>query len=266
MFAICHESEGRTASAWAEFGEALTLALKDGRVDRATVAREHGARLEPNLSRLTVRVPTSVSVLAGLQISQDGTELGRPTWGMALPVDPGEHQIVVKAPGKKTWTRFIVVAPEADRQDLEVAPLEDDVQAVAPRAQEASKTSAPSTGSGLRNAAWIIGGTGVALLGIGGYFGIRAIGDHNKATNRCSSASCADLEGVRANESSQNEAELSTAGFALGGAAVGVAAFLYFTSGAQAAPPGPAPARKAQLRWQLGWTPHGPAGTVSASF
>jgi hypothetical protein len=106
----------------------------------------------------------------------------------------------------------------------------------------------------------------VALLGIGSYFGIRAIGDHRTAVDRCPTASCADLEGVRANESSQNEAELSTAGFALGGAAMGVAALLYFTSGEQAAPPGPSPARKANLRWQLGWTPHGPLGAVSADW
>src|SRR3954454_24707018 len=66
--ALCHESEGRTASAWAEFGEALTLALKDGRVDRATVAREHGERLEPKLSRLTIRVPDVVAAIANLEV------------------------------------------------------------------------------------------------------------------------------------------------------------------------------------------------------
>jgi hypothetical protein len=261
---LCHESEGRTASAWAEFGEALTLALKDGRVDRATVAREHGARLEPKLSRLTVRVPPSVSVLAAVQISQDGIELGRPSWGMALPVDPGEHQIVARAPGKKPWTRFVVVAADADRQAIEVAPFEDEPVAPTPPAPT-EIPSAPASGSGYRNAGWIIGGTGVVLLGIGSYFGIRAIADHSTAKDRCPTSACTDLEGVRANDSSRNEADLATAGFALGGAALGVAAFLFLTSppSALAVPPS---SRKARVRWEPRFLGRGAGAALSADW
>jgi hypothetical protein len=262
--AICHESEGRTASAWAEFGEALTLALKDGRVDRVTVAREHGARLEPKLSRLVVRVPPSVSVLAALQITQDGIELGRPSWGMALPVDPGEHQIVVKAPGKKPWTRFVVVAADADRQELEVAPLEDEVVAPPSPAPAEAPRPAPSSGSAARNAAWVVGGAGVVLLGIGSYFGVRAISDHGTAKDRCPGSTCGDLEGVRANDSSQNEAEISTAGFAIGGAALGVAAFLLLTSSSSASS---APAsRRARVRCEPRWLARGAGAVLSADW
>src|SRR5262245_41031428 len=47
--ALCHEGEGKTATAWAEFNEARALAVRDGQKDREIVAREHTAALEPKL-------------------------------------------------------------------------------------------------------------------------------------------------------------------------------------------------------------------------
>src|SRR5215510_6829564 len=37
--AICHESEGRSATAWAELTEALGIARRDGRIDREKLAQ-----------------------------------------------------------------------------------------------------------------------------------------------------------------------------------------------------------------------------------
>src|SRR6266851_3314192 len=50
--ALCHEKEGRTATAWAEFTEALGIARKDDRPQRIELAQSHIAVLEPTLSRL----------------------------------------------------------------------------------------------------------------------------------------------------------------------------------------------------------------------
>jgi len=224
--ALCHEAEGKTASAWAEFGEALTIALKDGRVDRATVAREHAARIEPKLSLLTIRVPPLVADLGALQILEDGVALGRAAWGTALPVDPGEHVIEARAPGKKSWTRILLIAPNGDRQATEVAPLEDDIVPQVPKAAPVD------SGSAKRKAAWITGGVGVVLVGAAGYFGWQAIADHDEAKRLCPgpTSTCVNIDGVNLNESSRREADLATAGFALGGVALGVATYLLLTS------------------------------------
>src|SRR5258708_617548 len=55
--ALCHEREGRTATAWVEFTEALGLAKRDDRTQRLEFARAHLAALEPVLSRLVIEPP-----------------------------------------------------------------------------------------------------------------------------------------------------------------------------------------------------------------
>src|SRR5689334_18204741 len=47
--ALCHELEGKLATAWSDFKGALSLAKKDGRNDRIKAATEHIAALEPKL-------------------------------------------------------------------------------------------------------------------------------------------------------------------------------------------------------------------------
>src|SRR6187402_592492 len=54
--AICHENEGRLATAWTEFNEALGVARREGRTDREQEATDHAQRLERLLPRLTVVV------------------------------------------------------------------------------------------------------------------------------------------------------------------------------------------------------------------
>src|SRR5690606_24363777 len=54
--ARCHEQLGRTASAWAEYLKAASLAQRHGDARRERSARELAAELEPRLSKLTVEV------------------------------------------------------------------------------------------------------------------------------------------------------------------------------------------------------------------
>ncbi|HVH46275.1 MAG TPA: hypothetical protein VM925_28235, partial [Labilithrix sp.] len=52
--ALCHEGEGKTATAWAEFTSALAEARRDRRADREAAAAEHIRALESKLTRVRV--------------------------------------------------------------------------------------------------------------------------------------------------------------------------------------------------------------------
>jgi hypothetical protein len=84
--ALCHEAEGKTATAWADFNVALSDARRDRRNDREGAALEHIRNLEPKLTRVRVLVTKE---LEGLQILRNGVPVGKAQWSTPVPVDPG---------------------------------------------------------------------------------------------------------------------------------------------------------------------------------
>jgi hypothetical protein len=125
--AVCHERQGKTATAWAEYNEVAATAARQGNAERGRVARERVAELEPRLSRLSVVVRPEVANLPGLRITRDGAPLGEPSWGIAVPMDPGEHVLEVTADHKRTLSRNVRVEPHGDQQTVTLSALEDDV-------------------------------------------------------------------------------------------------------------------------------------------
>jgi tetratricopeptide (TPR) repeat protein len=122
--AACHEKQGKLASAWIEYSDALIAARRDGREDRVEYARQRSAELEPQLSRLTLQLDANADA-AGLTLALDGAAIGRAVIGAAMPVDPGTHTVTANAPGKKSWTQSIEIGKVADQKTLNIPSLED---------------------------------------------------------------------------------------------------------------------------------------------
>jgi hypothetical protein len=122
--AACHEKQGKLATAWIEYSDALFAARRDGREDRVDFARQRADELEPKLSRLTLLLDAGADH-AGLEIELDGAALGRAVVGAPMPIDPGQHTLRASAPGKKPWQQIIEIAPLADKKVLNIPPLED---------------------------------------------------------------------------------------------------------------------------------------------
>jgi hypothetical protein len=120
--AMCHESEGRLASAWAEYAEVVARAQTEGRTDRERAARQSVRALEPRLSTLTIVVPDAAAI-DGLEVARDGVPLNAAGWSTAVPVDPGPHVVTARAPGRISWSASLPIGAVADRVTVTVPVL-----------------------------------------------------------------------------------------------------------------------------------------------
>lgn len=237
--AACHEREGLTASAMAEFREARAMAERDQRGDRVTFADEHLRALMPKLSMLIIVVPLEVDT-PSLTVLRDGIAIGRAAWGTRIPVDPGGHVVEATAPGKQTRHLEVRVGPDADVQTVTLAQLADApsgaaassaAPAVAPVAPATSPRTAeapPAEQGGLSTRRqWAIVSAGAGLLGVaaGTIFGVVAINKHNSPSATCTTPSCPTAVGL--NNDAKLYADTSTVTFAVGGVGLALAAFLW---------------------------------------
>src|SRR5262252_6986001 len=138
--AVCHEGEGKLASAWAEFSEVVPAARRANRQDRAQYAEQRVAALAPRLSRLKVVVPPEAQV-QGLVVQLNTATLSAAALGVAAPVDGGTYTVSASAPDRQSWSQQVTVKAEKDQQVVTVPLLEPR----APAAAEISPSATPST-------------------------------------------------------------------------------------------------------------------------
>jgi hypothetical protein len=226
--AICHEKEGKTASAWAEFTEVAAASKRDGRTDREKAARDKAASLEPRLSRLTIMVKDGGAV----DVKRDGASIGRAAWGTAAPIDPGSHVIQASAAGKKPWSTTISVGPKADVR-VEVPVLDDAPRPAPPPSSEAKsrpKPQEPMQGpNSRRTLGFVLGGVGLVALGAGSYFGIKALSENNQATSLCPGV-CRNPEAVSLNSDARTHATVADVVIGAGIVALAIGGILVLTS------------------------------------
>jgi hypothetical protein len=234
--ASCHEKEGKTATAWGEYSEALILAQKASRADRLKIAKERIAALEPRLSRFMVAVPRS-ALVEGLAVTVDGAPMDRGAWGTPLPIDPGEHSAVATAPAHERWEQKVTVK-EGESRTITVPPL---VPVAAPPPPKTTSWTLP-VGLGAL-------GLGVVALGAGTYFGARAVSLGSEARVGCPDHLCSP-QGFAAFNDGRSAATAADvllgvgAGFAAGGA-------LLWILGRPADPPPSSAPRPSALRLDL---------------
>lgn len=190
---LCLEQLGRTASAWASFRDALGAAEHEHNEERLAVARRHLAALEARLTR--VKIEVADEQLAGLRVLRDGNELARGSWGVAAPVDPGEHRVEARAPGYQAMTVRFRAAEGDGVRVVALGPL-----------TPARRASPPA-----RTAAWAglaVGGT--ALL-FGAFQGLRALSLTSQARGLCPGPGpCSSREAEVLSARARDSADLST--------------------------------------------------------
>jgi hypothetical protein len=229
--AECYEKTGKTASAWAQYREAIPLARAAGSPEREALAQERAKLLQERLSTLTIRTTGGD---AALSVRRDGAPVQPAQLDTPIPVDPGEHLIEATAEGKQPWSKKVEVGANAAKVEVEIPALEPATDAAVP-AKGADVTldsgTTSSSGSGQRMLGLILGGVGVVGLGAGTYLGISAGSKWDDAKKGCTDFpyECSKVA-IDGRESASSMATLSTIGFIAGGALLATGAILYFTA------------------------------------
>lgn len=233
--ADCYEVTGRTATAWTLFLEVASESQATGRADRESVARERASALAPKLSHLVIRVPPS-SRVPGLTLTRAETVVGPAQWGSAVPVDPGTYSIKAESTGYRTWTTSVNVAdgaasavvdvPALERLDAETGPTTD---VTSLRGVDTSTEPKEPTPQHL--VAYGLGGAGVIALGVGGFFGIRALSKHSSAKSAgCDGNVCPNTSSANEYNDARSAGNVATVLFVTGAAVLAAGAVVYFTA------------------------------------
>jgi hypothetical protein len=257
--AVCHEKLGRLASAWVEFSSAADADRREGNQRRLEYSQQQMQKLAPQLAHITINAPAGPAV-PGLVVKLDGAALAPAALGVPAPVDPGKHVVAATAPGRQSWSKQITVAKNGENHEISIPALSPPAGApagnAAPSGTPAGGTpaggtppagSAPQSGATSatpggtpptttgktsnprRIGAYVAGGVGVVGIGLGSYFGLKAFSDWKKRNDNCPNGRC-NQTAVTAHDSAHTAAIVSDVSFGVGVAALGAAAYLWFTS------------------------------------
>ena len=232
--ATCHEEEGRSATAWSEFNQALSVARRDGRTDRARFAAEHIATLESVLPRLAIDVPAA-SRVPGLVVLRNSAELNEAAWGSVLPADPGVVIIEARAPGRVPWTLQARATPsETVRVSVPALAIDETEKAGSPSPRAPDVPSGAAYRPARRTIAIAVAGVAAAALGVGVYAGIRTLQKRSDSDSECPTVGgeirCT-AQGAEDNGDAQTWATVANVTIGVGAVGAIVAGYLWLTSG-----------------------------------
>jgi hypothetical protein len=232
--ALCREADGKLASAWLAFTEVVRVSREGSTpgdpaklAERVRIAREHLAAIEPRVPKLVIAVATDARA-DGLQVTANGLPRNEGSWGVAIPMDSGDVEIVASAPGHQPF-RTTVHVEEGKEQRVEVPPLPAlEAESPAQPAPEPliAEPLATNRASFLRPAGIGVGAAGIVALGVGTYFGLNAISKWNDSNRTCPTTSC-DPQSVSEAQDAKQAARIADVAVVAGLVAVAAGVVLY---------------------------------------
>lgn len=231
--ADCEEKRGKLATAWELFRSAASeLPAGD---ERRPIAEERAKALEPRVPRLVLRLAKRAP--KGTQVTLGGATFSDASFGIPLPIDPGEHALVVTAPGHGE-NRLRISLKEGERKTFEVAPRAKGGAAAAPASGQPAppppgpRDDSPARpGGDTRLLGLVIGGVGVAALAGAGITGALTLSARSRNEENCfPEQKLCNQEGRDAASSGETLGALTTGLLVAGVAGLGVGGWLVFTS------------------------------------
>jgi hypothetical protein len=168
--ALCHEQQGKVATAWTEFHRGAAWAAQIGQRERQEFAHQHAIVLEKSLPRILLQLPRAREIGT---LELDGEPLPEPDWYLPIYLDPGDHTIAVSAPGKTRRTVGISVLPGPSAQAVTIAPLDDEPLPPPPKPLPKDYRLWKAAGG------IALVGAGTIATGVGAYFAEDAASKHD---------------------------------------------------------------------------------------
>ena len=158
--------------------------------------------LEPRVPKLTLTITPRAAV--GLEVEIDGHPLNVAVVGEPIPLDPGRHEVVVRASGGAAFRGDVRLA-DGEVKELAVA--------LGGGLQHGGTTNVG------RPVGLVAAGAGVVGLVVGSVLGLVAKSTYDDALAYCPNGppSPCGREGVAGGETAHNEATAATVAFVLGG-------------------------------------------------
>jgi hypothetical protein len=220
----CEERQDHLSSARNYYRTAL--GQLGGSDPRVAPAGHRLMLLEARMPRLTITLPSPSP--PGLTVRCDGTPVPAGDFGVAGPIDPGEHEVLVSAPGYMDRREVVVLAEKQTREVVATpgAP-EQTAAAEAPSPATPPAAAAPErTPSSARTVGWIAAGTGAAGLVLAAVSGAILVDDKSTIDHECPGKQCLTSSGLDAVNRSRTWLPINTASWIVGLAGAGVGAYL----------------------------------------
>jgi len=204
----------------------------DARAAAAKLAEELAKRI-PSVTFNAIGVPADDEA----NISIDGVTVPAAALSAARKVNPGKHEIVAKLKGRDEGSvrqEFSIAEKEEKKIDLDLTELGKKPKKAPPvvATTPATTTTEPPPVAPEKKTSplvWIGGGLAIVGAGVGTAFGLMSMSDKATADESCRDGKCPPQAHDALDSANQN-ALISTIGFAAAGVGVGVAVVGFFLS------------------------------------
>jgi hypothetical protein len=238
--ADCHERTGRLATARAEFRSAIELAhlRKDAREGYAST---RASALDGRVAHLVLHERAGVD---GLTVKLDDRDVTAMI-DSDLPIDAGHHVIAATTVTGATWSSALDIEADGVRRELTVPGELAAPPTIAPRPAPAAPAAPPTisySDDHARNLRHVIAagiaGVGLAVAGVGMYYGHRAYHDWDASQNPadpsyCNTDNVCGATGRSLVDSAKSAATTSDILVGAGAGAIAAAAIVWFTAPAE---------------------------------
>ncbi|HEX6277420.1 MAG TPA: carboxypeptidase-like regulatory domain-containing protein, partial [Polyangiaceae bacterium] len=183
--------------------------------------------------RLVVR---AARVLPGMEARWNDVRVDAAAFETFIPLDPGTYTVAVSAPGYVEFTATIELA-ESESKTLEVPELRaaparpspppvPPQSALVPLRQPPQRSDAEPVEAARRWPGYLVGGAGIAALGVGAFFGVSSLNAYDEAEQECPSHEGCTAEVRDLRNEAETKAWVANLTLGAGLLAVGIGAWL----------------------------------------